>query len=91
MVIYLLHIQPPYKHARHYLGVAEDLDARLKLHQAGRGARLTQVSIENGCTLKLVRTWSGNRVEERRLKRQKNSPRFCPLCNPQLKGDSRVQ
>ena len=85
MKIYLLHIAPPYKHARHYLGIAEDLDGRLSLHYAGRGARLTQVAIANGHTLIHVRTWEGTRDGERKLKKQKNSPRLCPLCNPKLK------
>jgi predicted GIY-YIG superfamily endonuclease len=82
MVIYLLHIDPPYKHARHYLGIGEDLNARLQLHQDEHGARLTQVCIENGRALKLVRTWEGAPNDERRLKNQKNSPWLCPLCNP---------
>ncbi len=82
MVIYLLHIHPPYKQARHYLGIAQDLDARLRLHQDGHGARLTQVCLESGRTLVLVRTWEGSRNDERRLKNQKNGPRLCTLCNP---------
>ena len=88
MVIYLLHIRPPYKHARHYLGIAQDLDTRLRLHRNGHGARLTQVCIENRRTLRLVRTWEGNRDDERRLKDQKNSPRFCPLCITKVIGGS---
>jgi len=28
-VIYLLHFQRSYRHARHYLGYTDDLDARL--------------------------------------------------------------
>ncbi len=86
MTIYLLHIQPCYKHARHYLGITKDLDARLQLHREGRAARLTQVCVESGRVLQLVRTWEGSRDDERRLKNQKNSPRLCPLCNPKLKG-----
>ncbi len=89
MTIYLLHIYPQYKHARHYLGIAEDLDTRLQLHREGRGARLTQVVIERGHSLELARTWEGTRDDERRLKNQKNSPRLCPLCNPRLKGETK--
>ncbi len=82
MVIYLLHIQPPYKQARHYLGIASDLEARLQLHQKGRGARLTQVCVESGHELKLVRIWQGGRKEERRLKRQKTRRGFAPCAIP---------
>ncbi len=87
MKIYLLHIYPAYKHARHYLGIAHNIESRLALHRAGQGARLTQVVVEHGHALRLVRTWEGNRTEERRLKNQHNSPRLCPLCNPRLKED----
>ncbi len=41
--VYLLHFQRPYRHARHYLGWASDLPARLAEHAAGRGARLLAV------------------------------------------------
>jgi predicted GIY-YIG superfamily endonuclease len=79
---YLLHFSKPYKHAKHYLGVAKDLFVRVQQHKAGKGARLTQVAVENGIELQVVRTWNGSRALERRLKRQKNGPRLCPICNP---------
>ena len=44
---------------QHYLGWAEDVDARLADHAAGRGARLTQVALERGIGWRLVRTWAG--------------------------------
>jgi predicted GIY-YIG superfamily endonuclease len=79
---YLLHFSKAYKHARHYLGSADDLLARLDQHNAGHGARLTQVVREAGIDLILARTWPGDRSFERRLKRQHNSPRLCPICHP---------
>jgi predicted GIY-YIG superfamily endonuclease len=82
MPCYLIHFSRPYKHAKHYLGSTGDILARLQLHKAGKGARLTQVAVEDGIDLQLVRTWNGGRTLEWRLKRQKNSPRFCPICNP---------
>jgi len=99
--VYLLHFNQPYRHARHYLGhaaddsteLAEVLDARLKQHAAGNGARLLQVITQAGITWQLARTlraepqaeaWPGGRDLERRLKRQKNSPRLCPLCQNQF-------
>jgi hypothetical protein len=54
--VYLLHFERPYKHARHYLGFAEDLQRRLELHHAGRGARLVQVVVAAGIGFQLVRT-----------------------------------
>jgi hypothetical protein len=35
----------------------------------------------------VVRTWTVDDQElERLLKNQKNSPRYCPICNPALAG-----
>jgi hypothetical protein len=34
--IYLLHFDPPYKHAGHYLGYASDIDRRISEHQTGK-------------------------------------------------------
>lgn len=80
MTVYLLCFDRPYAHARHYLGIAEDLGARLEQHRRGAGARLLQVIAEAGIGWRLARTWDGDRTLERRLKRQKNSPRLCPTC-----------
>lgn len=83
MCVYLLHFDKPYKHARHYLGFAEHLDARLEHHRNGTGARLMQVIKDNGITWQLARTWQGkDRNFERMLKNRKYTPRLCPICNP---------
>ena len=80
--VYLLHFDPPYKHARHYLGWARNIDLRVEHHRAGRGARLTQVAVENGIQMDLVRVWDGaDRTFERKLKNGKNTPHLCPRCN----------
>jgi predicted GIY-YIG superfamily endonuclease len=79
-VIYLIHFDTPYKHARHYMGYTDDLQARLERHAQGNGSRLMQVIMENGITWRLARTWDGDRHLERKLKNQKNSPRLCPIC-----------
>ena len=39
-VIYLLHFERSYHHARHYLGYTDDLEGRLAAHRAGRGSPL---------------------------------------------------
>jgi predicted GIY-YIG superfamily endonuclease len=78
--VYLIHFDTPLHHARHYLGWTTDLEARLEAHRQGNGARLMEVITEAGITWKLARTWEGGRELERHLKRQKNSPRFCPIC-----------
>ncbi|MCE7982518.1 MAG: endonuclease [Caldilinea sp. CFX5] len=79
--VYLLHLSPAYKHARHYIGYADDIERRLAEHQSGTGARLTQVAIDAGSELILARTWPGaDRTFERRLKNLKNAPCYCPIC-----------
>jgi predicted GIY-YIG superfamily endonuclease len=32
MAVYLIHFDRPYKHSRHYLGYATDVDERLERH-----------------------------------------------------------
>jgi len=79
-VVYLLHFDQPYKHARHYTGWAADLDARLAKHDAGRGARLLAVVKDAGIGWTLARTWPGTRARERAIKNQGGASRHCPSC-----------
>jgi predicted GIY-YIG superfamily endonuclease len=81
--VYLLHFdQPVSDHARHYLGWASDLTARLEAHREGRGARLMEVVRERGITWHVSRTWEGTRGRERAIKDRAESPRLCPDCTP---------
>lgn len=82
-MVYLLHFDKPYKHARHYLGSTDDLPARLERHRAGNGARLIEVISAAGIGFVLARTWEGGRKLERRLKNWHNSPDLCPICKAQ--------
>jgi predicted GIY-YIG superfamily endonuclease len=85
-VVYLVHLDQPYKHAKHYMDYTEDLEKRLAEHRSGRGSRLMAVIKEAGITWRLARVRTGKRAEERRLKAQHNSPRLCPYCNPAAAG-----
>lgn len=79
--VYLLHLQQPYRHARHYLGWTARLEDRLAEHRAGRGSPLIAAAARAGITFELAATWPGTRLDERRLHRYKNSPaRLCPVC-----------
>lgn len=78
--IYLIHFERPYKHARHYLGWAKNLDARLKHHRNGTGGRLMKVIKDEGIRWSVVKVWSGDRHEERRMKNRGGSARHCPVC-----------
>lgn len=80
-VVYLLHFDSPFKHAKHYTGWATDLEARLALHKSGSGARLIAVIQEAGIGWSLARTWVDvDRNFERRLKNTGGASRYCPMC-----------
>ncbi len=80
-VIYLLHFERSYHHARHYLGYTDDLEARVAAHRAGSGSPLVAAAVRDGIDFCVAATWSGDRREERRLHRYRNSPRrLCPIC-----------
>ena len=86
--IYLLHFNQPLAHAKHYIGWASDLDARLAVHAAGNGARILEVAAARGITWRLARTWCGNRRRERQLK-SRGATRRCPVCRPGMQIRSR--
>jgi hypothetical protein len=82
-VVYLLHFDRPFGHARHYTGWVTTrtyLLPRLGAHTDGVGARLMQVIAEAGIGFRLARTWDGGRTRERQLKRQGGASRRCPIC-----------
>lgn len=85
-VCYLLHFDRPISPdhtCRHYLGFANHLETRLEHHRKGTsGVRLLQVAHERGITFVVARVWEGGTKElEKKLKKEKNAPRLCLLCN----------
>ena len=77
--IYLLHLEPRYLHAGHYLGWALDIDRRVREHLQGgtKASPLVRAALAAGCEVTLVRTWPDHdRTEERRLKRSHGLSRF---------------
>jgi predicted GIY-YIG superfamily endonuclease len=79
-VVYLIHFNGAYKHARHYLGFSTDLDKRITDHLCGMGARLLEVVTKAGIEWKLARICRGGRSLERRLKNWNGAAKFCPIC-----------
>ncbi|HYE94480.1 MAG TPA: GIY-YIG nuclease family protein [Terriglobales bacterium] len=82
--VYLLHFEPDYRHAAHYLGSANDVEERVKEHVSGQGSPLVKAAVEAGCRVEVARVWEaakgyGRRLE-RRLKDRKESTRLCPKC-----------
>jgi predicted GIY-YIG superfamily endonuclease len=79
-LVYLIHFEEPYAHARHYLGATFNLEQRLALHRAGKGAKLLKAVNQRGIAWEVVRTWPGGWELERALKARKNAPKLCPRC-----------
>ncbi len=87
--VYLLHFDEPLAHARHYVGFANDLDARLACHRAGTGARLLAVLRDLGISWQLARVWDGaDRKFERKLHNTHSTADYCPMCHEQPRSYS---
>lgn len=83
-MIYLVHFQTPFKHAKHYLGFTDvSLQQRFARHMSNakkrRGSALMRAVMKARIRFKVVRTWPGDRDRERRMKVSGNSWR-CPIC-----------
>ena len=87
MSLYLLHLEPSYKHARHYLGYAEgtDVTRRVNEHLAcgAKASPLIKAALQAGSRVIIARTWTdetATRTRERQLKNTRSVPDYCPLC-----------
>lgn len=78
--VYLIHLETPLKHARHYLGFSENLPGRVQKHRSGQGATFMRAIAKEGISWHVSRIWEGNQEFERILKNQHNAPRLCPTC-----------
>jgi predicted GIY-YIG superfamily endonuclease len=81
-IVYLLHLERSYRHARHYIGFTQNLEQRLADHRAGRGSpSLIAAAVAHGIEFELAAIWEDDRHDERSLHRQKNTrARLCPIC-----------
>lgn len=86
---HLLHFKPAYRHARHYVGWARDVDARAALHRRGHGSPLTAATGAAGVGITLAATFDGSRHLERRLKRWHKTGQLCPICRTARGGRAR--
>jgi hypothetical protein len=85
--IYLVHVATkisnpdnPRGQAQHELGPTFCLDRRMEGHLSGRGAALMRAVREKGIPWQIARVWPGDCAFERKLKRRKQAPRLCPIC-----------
>lgn len=72
----------PYRHAGHYLGSAEDFEARKAQHEAGRGSALMSAVVNKGIKFKVARLWNNvPRWWEIKLHRRAENKALCPVCS----------
>lgn len=87
-MVYLIHLEEPYKHAQHYIGYTKNLQKRMYDHELGtRGSKFLKAVREAGINFSVVRTWDGDRSLERKLKKQKKSRLLCPICREKAKKE----
>jgi predicted GIY-YIG superfamily endonuclease len=80
-LVYLVHFERPYHHARHYVGFTDDVERRMEEHRAGAGARLLAALVRAGVAFTVVFTWPGaSRAFERKIHSYKKSWVLCPTC-----------
>lgn len=94
-MVYLIHLSEPYKHAQHYLGFTEDeesVEDRLSRHRSGAGSKLLRAVNKAGIKYFVARLWPGyTRTQERQLKNQKKARMLCPVCNPKIQVNDKLQ
>lgn len=90
--VYLICFKRRFKHARHYIGWAKDIGARLTAHRNGQGAALLRALNAAGIGYCIVRVWpDAKRGFERQLKRSKTALLHCPLCVVERRARIKIQ
>ena len=92
-MIYVLHFDPPYRHAGHYVGWTKDADVtrrvREHLEQTGRRpSRLVAAAIGAGCVIRLAASFEGSIEDEQRIKKGHGAKRICPICKGEYNARS---
>jgi hypothetical protein len=82
-MIYILHFEPAYEHAQHYLGfTTKSGEERAHDHRGHNGSPLCRAALASGSQVILVAEFPGTRSMERELKERKNTRALCPRCKP---------
>ena len=89
--VYLLHFDPPFQHARHYIGYTKiGIRNRMERHLCGgtaRGSKLVYHVVNAGHHITLAAIWPGEgRTFERQLKNRGGAARICPICKDIASG-----
>lgn len=84
--VYLFHFTAPLGNlanpramANHYVGFAEDLDARLAKQLAGHGAKIVAAALKQGLIFEIYH-WPACLATEKLVKRTKKTALYCPAC-----------
>jgi predicted GIY-YIG superfamily endonuclease len=85
MTVYVLHIEPPFKHARHYIGYTPDKSAERRVNEhlscSGKGSPLIRYAVQAGCTITVAHVYKGaTRQVEAWLKARRDTRKWCPCC-----------
>jgi len=81
--VYVLHFDPPFQHAAHYIGFTEheDVATRLVEHLNGRGSPLVKAAVAVGSHVEIAHVFvNGTRTFERRIKNRADVGRWCRCC-----------
>jgi predicted GIY-YIG superfamily endonuclease len=81
VIVYLIHLSRPLKHARHYLGTTADLKQRMEDHRAGRGAAMLRACNRKGIAYRVVRTWKRAGFRTEQAIKKLNRRELCPTCS----------
>lgn len=84
MTVYLLHIDPPLRHSKHYVGYCrstKELFERLGRHRNGTGGVLPREAVKKGSKLSLSIVWpEASKEFEKYVKQHGGATRYCPMC-----------
>lgn len=82
-MIYVLHFERAYHHAKHYIGIALDgnVNRRAFEHVTGIGSPLVKAVVEAGIEVYLTLTVPGDRKLERKM-HNRHGTNVCPRCKP---------
>lgn len=83
-MVYLIHFDRPFGHAKHYIGFSsgpESVKKRLQHHAKGSGSKIMRAVSSSGIGWRVVRVWwNEGRSFERKLKNRGGAARCCPIC-----------
>jgi predicted GIY-YIG superfamily endonuclease len=86
-LIYIIHFERPLSHSSHYVGwtAVDKFDKRMARHRRGAGAKILRAATAAGIGWRVTNVLSGTRDDERALKNQHHTKRYCPNCSGHIK------